>query len=117
MLAQDEVAVEPHEWDRDPDLLVFNNGTLDLRSGQLGPFQRDHLITRLVRYDYKADAQCPLFTSVLTRLMGAERDPASAERMVDALQIYFGYSLTGHVSAKAVFMLIGPKDTGKDDPA
>ena len=32
---------------------------------------------------------------------------------MSALQVYFGYSLTGHTSAKAVFMLIGPRDTGK----
>lgn len=112
-LAQHEVAIGPEDFDQHPDLLLFNNGTVDLRTGDLGDFDRSHFITKLVHFDYRPEAPCPLFLNFLHRLMGAEKDEARAKRLVDALQIYLGYSLTGHTSAKAVFMLIGPKDTGK----
>jgi putative DNA primase/helicase len=112
-LAQDEVAIGPDEFDRRPDLMLFKNGTLDLSTGMFRDFDRGDLVTKLVHFDYQPAASCPLFLSFLNRLMGAEKDETRAKRLVDALQIYFGYSLTGHTSAKAVFMLIGPKDTGK----
>jgi putative DNA primase/helicase len=112
-LAQDEVAIKPREFDNQPDLLVFNNGTIDLSTGAFGTFDRAHRITKLVAHDYQAEAACCLFLQVLTRLMGGEQDWTRAERLVGALQVYFGYSLTGHTSSKVVFMLIGPKDTGK----
>jgi putative DNA primase/helicase len=112
-LAQDEVAIKPEEFDRQRDLLVFNNGTVDLSTRLSRGFERSDFITKLVHHDYRPDATCPLFLSVLRRWMGAAQDGTRAERLVNALQVYFGYSLTGHTSAKAVFMLIGPKDTGK----
>lgn len=112
-LGQDEVAIRAEELDRQPDLLVFRNGTVDLRTGILGAFNRADLITKLVNHNYWPNATCTLFLSVLHRWMGVAQDPVRAGRLVDALQVYFGYSLTGHTSAKAVFMLIGPKDTGK----
>ena len=112
-LAQDEVPLRPQDFDRRKDLLVFKNGTLDLKTGMLGGFERNDFITKLVSHDYLPSAPCPLFLQVLGRLMGAAHDENRAKRLLDALQVFFGYSLTGHTSAKAVFMLIGPKDTGK----
>lgn len=112
-LSQDEVAINPEAFDHRADLLVFKNGTLNLRAGILGGFERGDFVTKLVHYDYRPDATCPLFLAFLRRLMGAEHDEGRAKRLMSALQVYFGYSLTGHTSAKAVFMLVGPKDTGK----
>jgi len=112
-LSQDEVPISPEAFDHQADLLVFKNGTLNLRTGILAGFERGDFVTKLVHYDYRPDATCPLLLTFLRRLMGAEQDEARAERLMSALQVYFGYSLTGHTSAKAVFMLVGPKDTGK----
>ena len=112
-LSQDEVPIKPEQFDRKPDLMVFNNGTLNLSTGILAGFKRDDFITKLVHHDYRPESTCPVFFTFLYRLMGSEKDEARAETLVNALQVYFGYSLTGHTSAKAVFMLIGPKDTGK----
>jgi len=107
------VAIKPEDFDRQRDLLVFNNCTVDLSTGSSRGFERSDFVTKRVHHDYRPDATCPLFLSALRRWMGIAQDEARAERLVDALQVYFGYSLTGHTSAKSVFMLIGPKDTGK----
>jgi putative DNA primase/helicase len=112
-LSQDAVAIKPKAFDHQADKLVFRNGTINLSTGLLAGFERGDFITKMVDYDYRPDATCPLFVTFLGRLMGAEQDEARAERLVNALQVYFGYSLTGHTSAKAVFILVGPKDTGK----
>jgi putative DNA primase/helicase len=112
-LGQAQVAIRPQEFDHQPDLLVFANGTVDLRTGTLHGFRREDFITKIVNFNYTPDVECPLFLEVIRRLMGWKQDEDRANRLVDALQVYFGYSLTGHTSGKAVFMLIGPKDTGK----
>jgi putative DNA primase/helicase len=112
-LAQDEVPIRPQDFDCHPDLLVFNNGTLDLRTGELRGFDRNHFIRKRVHHNYRAEAACPTFIRVLRHLMGSESDPERADRLGAVLQVYFGYSLTGHTSAKTAFILIGPKDTGK----
>jgi putative DNA primase/helicase len=112
-LLQSDVPIRAEEFDSKPDLLVFNNGMLDLSTGVLRDFDRGVFITKMVRHEYTPEARCPLFLAVIGRWMGAAYDEVRAQRLVNALQVYLGYSLTGHTSAKAVFMLIGPKDTGK----
>jgi putative DNA primase/helicase len=112
-LARGEAPITPADFDDKPDLLVFKNGTLNLSTGVMRDFERADFITKLVHFDYRPEAECPRFLNVLRRLMGAAQDEARAERLVSALQVYFGYSLTGYTTSKAVFMLIGPKDTGK----
>jgi putative DNA primase/helicase len=108
--AQAELAIAPAELDQHPDLLVFENGTVDLRTGILGPHDPKHLITKMVHYDYRPDAECRLFLTTLARLMGGGE---GAQRLVAALQRIFGYALTGHVIEKSVFLFIGSGNNGK----
>ena len=116
--SQADLAVSPAELDQHPDLLVFLNGTVNLRSGKLGPHDPEHFITKLIRFEYQAEAQCPLFLATLARLMGAspdasEVDLARADRLILTLKLCFGYTLTGHTSEKVVFILFGSGNNGK----
>ena len=72
-LSQDEMPIKPGEFDQQLDLMVFNNGTVDLKSGSLGDFERRDFMTKQVHYDYRADETCPRFLAFLHRLMGAEK--------------------------------------------
>lgn len=116
--AQAELAISPAEFDQHPDLLVFLNGTVNLKTGALGPHRPEHFITKLVRYDFKPEARCALFLSTMARLMGggpdaSEGDLERSERMVTALQRSVGYTLTGRTSEKVVFILFGSGNNGK----
>jgi putative DNA primase/helicase len=108
--AQGNLAITPDKLDQHPDLLVFINGTVDLRTGELGPHDPKHFITRLVRFEYRPGADCPLFLATLDRLMGGGD---RAERLIDALQVLFGYSLTGWTREKVVFIFYGSGNNGK----
>jgi putative DNA primase/helicase len=104
--------------DANPDKLVFANGTVDLQSGALGPFVRSDFITKMIDHDYLPNRECPLFLSWLATTMGggpdaSEEDLSRADRMVDALQSYLGYSMTGWTSEKLVFFVVGPSNSGK----
>jgi putative DNA primase/helicase len=117
-LAECELAITPDQFDTDPFLLNFMNGTMDLRTGTLAPHTRDHFITKLVHYNYDAKAECPVFLSFIARIMGNHPDAPEpeldrAERMVDYLQRALGYSLTGTTEEKAVFVPFGSGNNGK----
>jgi putative DNA primase/helicase len=116
--AQPELAIAPDNLDQHPDLLVFLNGTVNLRTGDLGPHEPDHFITKMVHHNYVPGAACPLFLSTLARLMGAtpdatEEELARADRLVSTLQVCLGYTLTGHTREKVVFIFFGGGNNGK----
>jgi putative DNA primase/helicase len=108
-LAQSEypVVVSADELDADPWLLTVENGTLDLRSGQLRPPQRGDLMTRKAAARYEPDAQSDLWDGFLQTVTGGDRE------LQAFLQRAVGYSLTGHTSEEVLFFCHGPAASGK----
>jgi putative DNA primase/helicase len=117
-MAECELVITPGELDTHPFLINFLNGTLDLRTGELAPHNQAHFITKLVHHNYDSQAGCPLFQSVVARMMGNHPDASEpeldrAERMVNYLQRALGYSLTGTTEEKAIFVPFGKGNNGK----
>ncbi|MFE4721621.1 toprim domain-containing protein, partial [Streptomyces sp. NPDC056728] len=52
------VHVSPTDFDRQPDLLSFHNGTVNLRTGRLGPHRKEDLLTYCLAIAYDPDAKC-----------------------------------------------------------
>jgi putative DNA primase/helicase len=102
--AQPHVVVTIAELDVDPYLLNFQNGTVDLRTGQFRPHRPEDLITKVVPHRYDPDALCRQFQGFLRRVL-----PGLEEYIQTAL----GYSLTGITSEKAVFVCYGSGNNGK----
>ena len=69
-LARSETGLQvlPDQLDRDPWALNCLNGTLDLRTGQLRPHERDDYITKLAPVDYDPTAPCPIWLKFLDRV-------------------------------------------------
>ena len=105
--AQPHLATVPNHLDRDPWLLNFLNGTVDLRTGELRRHCRETFITKLLHYNYKPEAECPTFAAFL------ERITSNHPGLGSYLQVALGYSLTSHTNEKAVFLLHGRGDNGK----
>jgi putative DNA primase/helicase len=117
-LAQCELPVRPAELDTHPFALNFLNGTVDLRTGQLRPYDRADLITKLVHFKYSPDAQCPRWNSFITQIMGGGPNASAAateraRQFSGHLQRALGYSLTGSTKEKKVFVPFGGGDNGK----
>lgn len=108
-LAQSELGIpaQPEAFDAHDWLLTCRNGTLDLRTGQLQPHDRGHLLTRLVDTDYDPDATCPTWTAFLSQVM------AGSEALASYLQRAVGYALTGSTGEQAMFLLYGTGANGK----
>jgi len=107
MLAQHKLAIVMEELDRDSYLLNCQNGTLDLRTGELRGHRRTDLITRIVNADYNPAAKCPTWDAFLNRVM------LENSEMVRFLQRCIGYSLTGTTKEQCLFICHGNGANGK----
>lgn len=118
VMAECEIYVQPGELDRNPHLLNFRNGTVDLRTSELRPHRREDYISKLIHYDYLPGATCARWLAFLDEVMAGGPDTGQgaqerAARLMDYLQRALGYSLTGCTIEKAVFVLFGDGDNGK----
>lgn len=101
------IAIETDDFDSLPWTLNVENGTINLRTGQLYPHSRPDLLTTLAPVYYDPDATCPLWLAFLHRIMGGNTE------MVDFLRRAVGYALTGDVSEQILFFLWGDGSNGK----
>lgn len=105
--SQPGIPVQPDALDANPMLLNVLNGTVDLRTGKLLPYDKTNLITKLAPVEYSETAPCPKWLAFLDRIMGGNRT------LIDFLQRVSGYSLTGSTSEQAFFIFHGAGANGK----
>lgn len=101
------VPILPDALDADPWLLNVDNGTLDLRSGELRAHRRADHITRLAPVDHDPNATAPTWAAFLQRIFAGDRD------LIGFLQRAVGYSLTGDTGEQVFFILHGTGANGK----
>lgn len=101
------VPIQPMDLDADPWLLNVENGTLDLRTGELRPHARDDLITKIAPVVYDPDARHPVWEQFLHEATNGDAQFAAF------LARAVGYSLTGSTAEEVLFFLLGRAATGK----
>ncbi|MHC1726878.1 MAG: phage/plasmid primase, P4 family [Syntrophobacteraceae bacterium] len=109
-LAQTEqcIATTGARLDSNPWLLNVQNGTLDLRTGNLREHRRQDLLTKIAPVTYDPKAESPTqWMSFLNRIM------AGSPGLISYLQKLVGYSLTGDTREKCLPVLHGIGDNGK----
>lgn len=95
-------AFDQHAW-----LLNCENGTLDLRTGELRPHRREDFMTKLAPVSYDAEASCPRWIAFLKRIF------ADDQELIRYVQRVVGYSLTGSTREQCLFLLHGTGQNGK----
>lgn len=98
---------EAGQLDKDPMLLNCRNGTLDLRSGTLKKHDPADFITRIVKVDYNASAECPVFMKFILWAMRGDVE------LVSYLQRFIGYCLTGKTTEQVLNFWYGSGGNGK----
>jgi putative DNA primase/helicase len=106
-LARGELAAAPNDFDVDPWLLNVNNGTLDLRTGQLRPHAREDMLTKLARVDSDPNARCPQWDDFVSWAMAGNTE------LVAFLRRAVGYSLAGVTSEHVLVFSHGEGRNGK----
>ncbi len=101
------IPVLPGALDRDPWLLNVENGTIDLKTGELREHRREDLLTKLVPVKYDMHAKAATFGRFLLEIMDGKA------HLVEYLCRVFGYALTGDVREDALFFPHGGGRNGK----
>jgi len=57
--SEPEIRVDVAKFDGQPHLLNVQNGTIDLRAGELLPHSREDMLTKIVPVSYDPQAKCP----------------------------------------------------------
>jgi len=106
--AQSSIIAPADAFDRDPFLFTAQNGTIDLRTGELREHRREDMITKIAPVAYDPDAGPPrLWTRFLHEMLDGNRE------LIDFIQRACGYALTGSGSEQKLFFLHGNGPNGK----
>ncbi len=106
-LARKMLTVDSEVLDRDPWALNCENGTVDLRTGELRRHNSEDYITKLVPVVYDAAAKCPTWDRALLEIVGGDED------VRDFLGRWFGYCATADVREQAFVVHWGGGANGK----
>jgi putative DNA primase/helicase len=101
------IPITQDQLDADPWFLTVENGTLDLKTGQLREHRREDLITKLAPVTYDKNAQCPTWEAFLKRIMAGD------EARIRYIQKALAYALTGDTREQCFFILHGTGANGK----
>ncbi|MBI4595133.1 MAG: hypothetical protein HY730_02015 [Candidatus Tectomicrobia bacterium] len=108
-LAQSEsrIPILPGELDQDSWLLNCLNGTINLKTGELQPHNREDMLTKLAPWEYDPKAQCPNWLDHLNKVMNGDQG------MISFLQRALGCSCTGITDERVIFIEHGSGANGK----
>jgi len=102
-----EIALTADTLDSDPWLFNVENGTIDLRTGELRPHRRKDLITKLVPVEYRPNAKALRWRSFLKEIMDGDAE------LIDYVQRAIGYTMTGDTREECLFFCYGHGGNGK----
>ena len=102
-----EIALARDHLDSDPWKLCCANGTLDLRTGKLGPHDPGDLITLGTDVEYDPGAVCPRWQGFLEEIFRGDTE------LIDFVQRFVGYGLTGDTREHVLAVMHGSGCNGK----
>ena len=105
--ARPGIPLRVEDLDKDPWLLNCNNGTINLKTGELQPHNPDDLITMIVPLDYDPGAKSEEWDSFLGTIFEQK------ETLICYMQRALGYSITGSQAEQAFFFNHGGGWNGK----
>ena len=107
-MSDSRISVHWNKFDRNHFLLNLKNGTLDLRTHEFKPHDRSDFITKLTSVSYDPDAKCAEFLKFVERII-------PDKEVLDFIQRWFGYCLTGDISEQSVLIMHGLGKNGKSE--
>lgn len=109
------ISLLPSDLDSDPYLLATQNGTLDLRTGELVPEQQARMsyCTQSAAVPWDPEAECPHWQEHV-RLVSSRRDGTPDPSLESFLMRWAGYTLTGLVNEQKFAFLYGDGNNGKN---
>lgn len=104
--AINEIPIKSEAFDRDPYALSVRNATIDLRTGEAREHRREDLITKCGPAEWRPDADAPLFTAFIERILPDPEVRAFVQR-------WAGYAATGVIREHILPVWVGDGGNGK----
>ena len=105
--AQSMAAIQFELFDQHDHLLVVENGTVDLRTGTLGPHDPEHLLTQKVNVAYNPEAGASRWRQFLLEVFNGDVD------LVEYVKRALGYGITGSTREQCFLVFHGSGANGK----
>jgi putative DNA primase/helicase len=105
--SEEAVVVRVQHLDADPWLLNVQNGTINLKTGELRPHRREELITKLAPVVHDPEARSKRWEAFLRRVTDDDSE------LQGFLQRLSGYTVTGRTDEEILAFPHGPGATGK----
>lgn len=102
------IPIMPDDLDTDPWLFNVQNGTVDLRTGELHPHRREDLITKISPVAYDPDATAPRWERFELDIFAGD------EELIHYMRRCVGYALTAVDSVQEINILFGDGSNGKN---
>lgn len=101
------IADSGEDWDNDNWLFCLSNGVVDLKKGELRPGRQSDRITMQSPVAFDGDAKCPRWLQFLDEVFSGDTE------LINWLQRYLGYCLTGNTREQTVAIPYGNGANGK----
>lgn len=101
------IVVLPDRFDEDRYLFNVQNGTIDLRTGQLRPHDQQDYMSKISPITYDPNATCPRWLEFLGTIFSGN------ESLIHYMQRLSGYALTGDTKEEEFDIFYGTGGNGK----
>jgi putative DNA primase/helicase len=102
-----DLNVKTDNLDKNPWLLNVENGTVDLKTGDLREHRQEDMITKIACASYDKNADCPVWKKFLMEIMNYNAE------LIRFIQTAAGWAVTGDTSEQSMFILFGTGANGK----
>lgn len=106
-LAKSELPVSHDQFNTHLHLLNCQNGTLDLKTGELRPHNPADMLTRCLEVSYNPSAQAPTWLRFVNRIFGQD------QALIRYVQASLGMTLSGDTREQCWYLLHGEGNNGK----
>lgn len=87
------ITSEADQFDRQPWVLNVQNGTIDLKTGNLNPHKREDMLTHMAGTHYDPKAQCPTWLRFLNDIMN--NDKSMVDYLTALSWLFFDWKHSG----------------------
>jgi putative DNA primase/helicase len=106
-----DIPLENWEFNQDDFLLNTDSGVVDLRSGNVYPFDKEKLMTKNTGHKVSFEEPTTWLKFLYSVFDCGDDDETNS--LIESLQTCLGYSLTGSVREQVMFLLYGGGSNGK----
>lgn len=102
-----DIPIDVLDFDKQLDMINVNNGIVDLNTGKLLPHDKCYNMTKMLLLDYDRGGKCDTWLDFLNTTFKGDSD------LIEFIQRFLGYSLTGFTDEQVFCIFYGHGSNGK----